>query len=57
MKLGKVLLTYRHANSLEGRQLAERIGIGASILSRIEHGKTCSAGTLVKIMAWLAGAE
>lgn len=55
MTLGRVLVAYRNANGLEGRELAERIGIGASILSRIENGKTCGGRTLVKILLWLTG--
>lgn len=55
MKLGRVLVAYREAHALEGRQLAEQIGIGPSILSRIENGKTCGGRTLVKILLWLTG--
>jgi transcriptional regulator with XRE-family HTH domain len=61
MKLGVVLKAYRLSHVLPSsdsqaisiRTLADRIGISAPTLSRIENGKMCDAETLMKVFNWL----
>lgn len=57
MNLGPVLKAYRESRQLDQATLAEKIGIGASMLCRIEKGNAPAAPTLVKILCWLTGVK
>jgi len=43
----------RPIGDVDIRTLSGTIGISPATLSRIENGKACDAGTLVKIWRWL----
>lgn len=43
----------RRARRLSMRQVAIEIGINASTIHRLEHGKEVSTANLVSILAWL----
>lgn len=57
MRICEVLRQYRWATKQEGRAFAKEIGIGASTLSRIEHGKMPDAANLALILRWPLGEE
>lgn len=54
MKLGKMIRNYRETRGIEQDTLAAQIGIGVTVLSRIESGqRSPSWETLQKIINWL----
>lgn len=42
-----------HARNLTSRQVAAQVGVSASTLTRIKHGKCPDADALVSLLAWL----
>jgi len=53
MRLGNVLRKWRTMEDKTIRVAAKEIGIGASALARIEHGKQCGADILANVLYWL----
>jgi transcriptional regulator with XRE-family HTH domain len=53
MRLGKLLRLYRLFEGREQKDIAAEIGIGNTVLSRIEAGRSCDMRTLGKLLAWL----
>lgn len=58
MKASPIHLMLRHYRIQEGytvRELAERIDIDFSALSRMERGRRVDGETQIKIIAWMFG--
>jgi transcriptional regulator with XRE-family HTH domain len=53
MRLGKLLRLYRVFEGREQKDMAAEIGVGNTVLSRIENGRTCDMKTLGKLIIWL----
>lgn len=53
LRLGDVLRKWRVMTELDLRTAAGQMGIGAATLMRIEHGQSCDAETLLKVLNWL----
>lgn len=54
MRLGKILTHYRSAHGMDQAELAAEIGIGVTVLSRIEQDQRGpSWETLFKILNWI----
>ena len=53
MIMGEAIAAWRESHEVTIRQLAKRIGIDKSTLSRVEHGENCDCETVAKILAWL----
>lgn len=53
MNLGEMIRLYRASERITMRDLADRIGISASTVCRIENGKQCDMRSLGKLIAWL----
>jgi transcriptional regulator with XRE-family HTH domain len=51
--LGAMLALYRASRQWTVRDVAPQIGISIATVSRIEHGQTMDAATLLKLWAWL----
>jgi len=51
--LGAALTAYMQKTDISGKELARRIGIGESTLTRIRQGLMPDADGLLKIMLWL----
>ena len=52
-RLGEILRIYLAVNQLTLRPVAKEIGINASTLMRITHGKQMDGETMVKLLAWM----
>ncbi len=57
MRIGQIIADFRHLNRIEQKALADRIGISASVLSRIERGEAVQGESVVKLMTWAFGDE
>lgn len=53
MRIGQIIAAWRAAERIGVRGAAKQIGIGSSILSRVENGENCDARSLAKILAWV----
>ena len=53
MRLSKMLKLYRAAEGIDQKALAREIGIGASQLCRLEHGKELRLASIVKLLKWM----
>jgi transcriptional regulator with XRE-family HTH domain len=53
--INQMLALYRAQNGYTVRELAKRLGIDYSALSRIEHGRRVDAETQIKLIAWVFG--
>ncbi len=53
MRIAKMIRIWRASEGIDQKDLAAEIGIGASVLSRVEKGKSPDAAGAVKIMAWM----
>ena len=53
MNLSRLLIAYRQKYDIPSKDLAEKLGISPSTLSRLESGKEVTATNLVSIMNWL----
>lgn len=53
VRVGEVLRKWRLMSEVTTRDLAERIGISAATLSRVERGEAMDGATLAKILNWL----
>jgi DNA-binding XRE family transcriptional regulator len=51
--IGKMLRTFRAINNFDLRYLADSIGISASTLMRIEHGRSTDMETWIKVWKFL----
>lgn len=54
--LGRAIAAYQQKFDVEGKSLAQEIGIHESTLCRIKNGKMPDADGLAKIIAWLVRA-
>lgn len=52
-RLGDFLQVYLAVKNLDLRTVAAEIGVSASTLMRVTHGRTPNAETFAKIMNWL----
>lgn len=52
-ELGKMLTAYQQKFDVDGKALAEDIGICESTLTRVKQGKLPSARGLAKIVTWM----
>lgn len=53
MRIATMIRLYRATEGIDQKALAAEIGIGASVLSRVEKGKSPDAAGALKIMTWL----
>lgn len=53
MKLGKLVADWRTMNRYGTREVAKEIGISHATLSRIESGKPCDSGSMLKLITWM----
>jgi len=53
MKLGKLIHIYRFSKDIGIRDMAKKIGISGSTLSRIENGKQVTSTTFYKLLKWM----
>ena len=53
MRLGEMLIAYQQKYDVDGKFLAEKIGISESSLTRIKQGKSPDARGLAKIINWM----
>lgn len=56
-RLGAMLDAYQWMVRIDGKSLAEEIGISESTLTRIKQGRMPDAVGLAKIIAWAVGAR
>jgi transcriptional regulator with XRE-family HTH domain len=57
MRVGLLLENWRFINKLKLREAGAIVGISASTLMHIEKGKVPDGPTLLKLQAWLFGAD
>lgn len=58
MRVGAIIRKWRMVSELPVRDVADQIGIAASTLTHIEHGKTPPhSETLIALISWLIGDE
>lgn len=55
MRLGDVLVGFRHDAHMTVRELAKEIGCSPATMNRLERGYSCDSDTLAKVMLWLLG--
>ena len=56
-RLGQLLVLYRATKGFGVRELAAEAGLSAATVSRVERGHSMDADTLLKLWAWLNGAD
>ena len=56
-RLGKCLIAYQQKFDVDGRVLADQIGINFATLTRLRAGRMCDAEALAKIIAWLISSD
>ena len=57
MRLGRVLYRWRQVEDLDLRKASKQMGLTATTLMRIEHGRKPTSETLMKILNWLTADE
>lgn len=53
MRLGQVMLSHRHMERASVREMARRIGVNHTSLSRFERGMPINANTFIRLWTWL----
>jgi len=53
VRLGILINRWRRVEDIGIQDVAKRIGISASTLSRIENGEATDSKTLTKVLAWI----
>lgn len=51
--IGELISLYRRVNNMTTRELAEQMGTSPATISRLESGKDCDLGTMLKVINWL----